>query len=590
MRIIATIEVRMGSTRSPGKALADIAGKPLLERVIERIRLCKSIDDIVIATSTNPLDGKIEDLAGKLNVRCYRGSEDDVLDRVVKAAEYMKADVTAQFGGDSPFIDWKLTDELIRTYLKDTTADLVTNCLKLTYPLGVYTYVVPMSVMKTTQFLAKRPAEREDVTRYIWEHPERFKLVNIEAGGELRRPELRLTVDYEEDIMLTREVYAHLLPERPEFITVDVINFLDSRPELRDINRDRVQKSAPHIKTSRKIYRAAIIGCGAIAGGFDEKSGFKHAFTHAGAYKKHPRFELTAIAENNRERLSEFQKVWQVKKAYADYRELLEKEEIDVLSICAPDRLHSSLVNQALDRGTVKCILEEKPVALDLKEAVKIVESCRKKKVSLYINYNRLWDPLHHAVKEILSEGFLGTIQGCTAYYVRGIKHNGTTMISALRFLLGEDIVHAQALGSTTSEIEGDPAMDALFTMDSGRRVTLIAADKSGYGHSIFEIDIIGNKGRIRLVDNGFGIELYRTGQYKRYPGVNALIPVSPEEQGKLPKSGMDRTLINTLDEILLSLEDGALNLKHAEEAVKDLRVAEALIESSKRGGIAVKI
>lgn len=251
MRIVATIEVRMGSSRVPGKSMADIAGKPLLERVIDRIRLSKKIDDIVVATTVNPIDKVIEDFAKQVGVRCYRGSEEDVLKRVVDGAIYAKADITVQFGGDSPFIDWRVTDELIQTYLDNPRSDLVTNCLKLTYPLGIYAYVVPTDVMRKIETLAKKQSEREDVTRYLWENQERFKLINKEASGDLRRPELRLTVDYLEDIELACRIYSGLYPKKSDFTTIDVIKFLDDNPELKKINARLIQKSAPHIKASR---------------------------------------------------------------------------------------------------------------------------------------------------------------------------------------------------------------------------------------------------------------------------------------------------------------------------------------------------
>ncbi len=339
-----------------------------------------------------------------------------------------------------------------------------------------------------------------------------------------------------------------------------------------------------------KIYRAAIIGCGAIAGGYDEKSGFRYVFTHAGAYKKHPRFELKAIAEDKKERLSEFQKTWQIQTTYTDYRELLKQEQIDLLSVCVPDYLHFSVVNAALEHSRVKCILVEKPIATTVNEATQMLEFCKKKGVSLYVNYNRLWDPIHHTVKRLMSEGFLGTTQGCVAYYVRGIKHNGTTMFSTLRFLLGEDINHVQAIRVMDSDVNNDFAIDGLLTLNNGVRVFLIASDKMGYGHSIFEIDLMGNKGRIRLIDNGYKVEVYELGKYKRYLGAQELIPFSPKKQKQLPKSKMSRTLLSTLDEIASSLDQGILNLDYAKEATKDLRIAEALIESINRNGIQIKI
>ncbi|MEB3238274.1 MAG: glycosyltransferase family protein [Candidatus Sericytochromatia bacterium] len=247
MKIVATVEVRMGSSRLPGKAMMDVVGRPLLARVIERIRLCPSIGHIVVATTVHPDDDVIESFCLQSGVAVHRGSEEDVLQRVVDAAEGAGADLVVQFGGDSPFIDWQLVEELLRAYRSDPSVDLLTNCLTLTYPLGVYTFVVPMANLRLIALEAKRPDEREDVTRAIWEHPERWRLRNLEAPDALRRPHVRLTVDYPEDLALTRELYARLLPTRPAFTTRDVLAVLDAEPTLARINAHCVQRSAPHI-------------------------------------------------------------------------------------------------------------------------------------------------------------------------------------------------------------------------------------------------------------------------------------------------------------------------------------------------------
>ncbi|MBU6427417.1 MAG: glycosyltransferase family protein [Cyanobacteria bacterium REEB65] len=247
MRLVATIEARMGSTRVPGKSIVEIEGKPLLEHVIGRIRLISGIDDIVVATSTKSQDDAIEAVARRLDVAVFRGSEDDVLERVVQAAESRKAELTVQFSGDSPFIDWQVVEFLRDRFYDYPDSDLVTNCLELTYPLGVYTYVVPMATMLVAHAEAKKPKEREDVTRYIWENPQKFKLRNYEAPPELHRPEIRLTVDYLEDIELTRQLYRRLLPQNPRFTTRDVLAIFEREPELAKINAGCVQHSAPHL-------------------------------------------------------------------------------------------------------------------------------------------------------------------------------------------------------------------------------------------------------------------------------------------------------------------------------------------------------
>lgn len=330
----------------------------------------------------------------------------------------------------------------------------------------------------------------------------------------------------------------------------------------------------------KKTYRVAIIGCGEIAGGYDEKSAFRHVYTHAGAYKKHPRFILTAVADNDKARLSKFQEIWKVKKGYTDYLELLKKEKIDLLSVCVPDRLHFKIIRDSLRRGSMKAILGEKPMADELDDARQLLKLCNRAKVSLFINYNRLWEPAHRAVKTMIENGCLGDLQSCLGYYVRGIRHNGSTMISTIKFLLGDDINKVRALAKSSSGYCDDPAIDGVLTSKSGVNIFLIASDKNGYGHSIFEIDLLGNKGRAKIVDNGHNVELYKTAVYKRYAGVRELVPISKKGLKSFPKNGMGETLLYTLDEIALSLDRGLLNLGYAYEAVKDMRIAEALIES----------
>jgi len=119
MKVVVSIEARMGSSRLPGKSLKKILGKPMLELMIERVKDCKEIDDIVVATSSNKKDDAIEELTSKLQVNCFRGSEDDVLDRVLNAAKMVNADVILELWGDCPLIDPEILDNLVDFYKKN---------------------------------------------------------------------------------------------------------------------------------------------------------------------------------------------------------------------------------------------------------------------------------------------------------------------------------------------------------------------------------------------------------------------------------------------------------------------------------------
>lgn len=334
-------------------------------------------------------------------------------------------------------------------------------------------------------------------------------------------------------------------------------------------------------------FQLGLAGCGNIAGGFDESSGFQHAFTHAGAASKHARFALRAIAEPSPERRSQFQATWSVPQAYPDVSGMLEHEPLDVLSVCTPDPLHATVIESALAKGRVKAILTEKPLADSLERATNLVARCRERDISLYVNYNRLWDPLHMDVKRQLAQGRLGVLQSGVGYYVRGLLHNGTTMISTLRHLLGGPVMEVQALSPQPDDPDPDPRVDGILTFESGLRVMLAAADKGGYGHSTFEIDLMGNRGRVQLIDNGFQVRWSDTAEYKRYPGVRELVPAEAASQ---VESAMDCTLLSTLDEVAHDLDRGIVTQEGAVRALGDLAVAEALLRSYRNRGERVNI
>jgi len=247
MKTVAIIEVRMGSTRLPGKALINVVGKPIIEHVVNRIQLCKKIDEIVIATTVNSLDNAIEKLAKQIGVFCFRGSEEDVLLRVVNASKCINADLVVLSGGDSPFFDWRLADALIEKYCEKPSYDLVTNCLELTYPLGVYTYVVSSKILNEIEALTVTPNQREDTLRYVFENDDQYKIFNLKAPEHLKRPDYRLTIDYQEDVELMKKLYEDIYLNKTDFTIQDVIAYLDKNHEIAEINKHCVQISAPHI-------------------------------------------------------------------------------------------------------------------------------------------------------------------------------------------------------------------------------------------------------------------------------------------------------------------------------------------------------
>lgn len=241
MKIIAIIEARMTSSRLPGKILLPILGKPTLELLSERLSHAKLIDKIVIATTTNRTDDIVERLAHRVGVGCYRGSEEDVLDRVLKAAQANDADIIVELTGDNPLIDPFIIDNLIEIYLNNSY-DYISNNLKLTYPNGLDAQVFSLKVLEEVARLTSDPVDHEHVSLYIYDHPERYKLYNLESNLPKKYWNLRLTVDTKEDFELVRIIFEELYPKNPNFSLEDILDLLEKKPKLMAINQHIQQK------------------------------------------------------------------------------------------------------------------------------------------------------------------------------------------------------------------------------------------------------------------------------------------------------------------------------------------------------------
>jgi spore coat polysaccharide biosynthesis protein SpsF len=244
-RIVGTIEARMGSSRLPGKTMAELhEGRSLLECVVRRFRACKRVDEVVVATTVEAGDDRIADWCTQNGVALFRGSEDDVLERVAAAAIHYRADAIVQMGADSAYLDFELIDQLVEIYVHED-ADYVCNDLTLTCPLGIYGHVVRVESLLGTRARPDLTAnDRSDVVRYIFEHPGTYRIHAIEAPPELACPELRLTIDYPEDMEQARTVYRRL---GGLFRTPQILALYRAEPALFAKTRNLVQHSAPFL-------------------------------------------------------------------------------------------------------------------------------------------------------------------------------------------------------------------------------------------------------------------------------------------------------------------------------------------------------
>ena len=242
MRTVITIEARMRSTRLPGKVLLPVLGEPMLARMIERLRRVDRAHGIVVATTVHAADDPIVALAERLGVAVFRGSEEDVLERVLGAAEANGAELIVETTADCPLIDPAVIDQLIHTF-ETNPVDYCANVLTPTYPRGLDAQVFPTSVLADVAARTTDPADREHVSLYIYEHPERYRLLNVASGLPASVADLRLTVDTPDDFTLITRIYQALYPTNPRFGLADILELIRREPELVGINQHVRQKA-----------------------------------------------------------------------------------------------------------------------------------------------------------------------------------------------------------------------------------------------------------------------------------------------------------------------------------------------------------
>lgn len=240
-KIVATIEARMTSSRLPGKVLMDFCGKPDLQHIIERLRRSQYVDEVVVATTVNKTDDPVIELCEQLNCKYYRGSEEDVLQRVLDTAKSVNADLIVEITGDCPVIDWRHVDYLVEMF-GTGNYDYVANVIKRTFPRGFDTQVYPVAVLEEVNQLTNDPLDHEHVSLYIYNHPERYRLGNWEAPALVHHPEFEITLDTKEDYQLIKKVYEELYPVNQDFSCEDVVQLLLERKDIADIVADVKRK------------------------------------------------------------------------------------------------------------------------------------------------------------------------------------------------------------------------------------------------------------------------------------------------------------------------------------------------------------
>ncbi|GAA1255238.1 cytidylyltransferase domain-containing protein [Oryzihumus leptocrescens] len=237
MRTVAVIQARAGSSRLPGKVLTDLAGRPVLEWVVRAARAAHSLDEVIVATSTESGDDAVADLARSLGVAVVRGSEDDVLSRFVDALEAHPADAVVRLTADCPLLDPALIDAVVGAWRAAPVHDYVSTVLARSLPRGLDVELVTARALHAVDATATAH-DRVHVTSGVYADPDRFALLGLCVAPDAH--DLRVTLDTPEDLVLLRAVVAEL-PDRPPAWR-EVVALLRSRPDLVALNADIEQK------------------------------------------------------------------------------------------------------------------------------------------------------------------------------------------------------------------------------------------------------------------------------------------------------------------------------------------------------------
>lgn len=233
MIIAAIIQARCGSTRFPNKVFADICGKPLLEHIVNRLRFSETVNKIVIATTTNPLDDKLYNWAIEKGILVFRGNEENVLNRYNEASNHVNADVIVRITADDPFKDPVVIDKAVSKLIEEDL-DFVCNNFPPSYPEGLDVEVFTKKALEKAEKESKDSFEKEHVTQYFYRNPLLFRIANIANEEDLSY--LRWTIDTEDDLLMAQKVYASLYSEGGMFYMNDILNFIKLHPEISSIN------------------------------------------------------------------------------------------------------------------------------------------------------------------------------------------------------------------------------------------------------------------------------------------------------------------------------------------------------------------
>ena len=354
------------------------------------------------------------------------------------------------------------------------------------------------------------------------------------------------------------------------------------------------RKASPLLRSSRLLthctsqsYRAGVIGLGQIGNLFDEDPKRKEIWTHTGAYLALPDVVLAAGADSDVGRRTSFLKRSETAKAYPDYREMFEAERLDIVSVCTPTALHHEMVLAGVRAG-VRAIFCEKPLSATPEQAAEMAEVCQSAGVLLAVNHTRRWEPIYVRAKQLVEEGAIGRMEAIVGYYPGKVFTMGTHLFDLMRFFGGDvQWVCGQSPDSRIlSDEEGNLSGQIQFR--SGATGCIISGwDRTNH---VFELDLVGSAGRLRLSGDGAAMELCRFKESPRYSGYRELAKDNEIERVSRDGQPQISRLVTAMRDVIDCIGSGKQPACSGQDGLAAVDVACALRESVAHGNSRVEL
>lgn len=312
-------------------------------------------------------------------------------------------------------------------------------------------------------------------------------------------------------------------------------------------------------------YRAAIVGCGRIGSDCGHTAtGSSRLISHAAAYQSSPAAELVALCDVDEGRLARAGARYRVPRLYRDYRELLDRERPDLVSICTPAQDHARVLSEVLEHGAARGVLLEKPLATSMDAALDAVARVKRSRAVVAVNYTRRFVPAYQGLVSQVRSGGLGRIQHVSGLYGKGIFNNGTHLLDLVRWMFGEPSSLTVAAVRAPGD---DPTLDLHLEWPDGIVMSLHGTDAAAY--NVFELDIVGTAGRVRVTDLGHRLERHAVDDTSAAFGFRQLAADAAVEMTRL-----DRAIPAAIDNLIDCVESGARPCCTVEDGEAVLRLA----------------